>query len=434
MITSNIGKIFLDAYNEEYGTSYDARTFFLEQFYPLFFDQNKQMMYAINSPFVQQLPSCRDCIKGIKNFENPDKRTKRLKVFLEKISNQDADASIAIGYPSIEYSATTSGQVTDLKMNTSKEDIFLSWRGGALGITVSGAVSILLINKRILLDIYKGWKFYRKALNDTLMLDGNKINSWNGQWLSHYYDQREYVEEKPFANFAPYKVDKDGIMGIVTQTWTQILISISKRYINAQILGYVYSIDKTNTTIGFIPFDLTQIRRPIHLYEKIFGMANGRDAESLWGTGIGFKTACTSGVIGVKAMEPKGLRDYIFKGTMPKTPGNEEDIINFNVYKIWILAMLNNDALWEKSLELAELLNEASSDEDKSISTKRKKLVEAMLKATNKKLFVEAATEIVRYTSKRHEFTDVVKEIHSMPADNVPYFLTLLRFQYETLK
>lgn len=36
MITSNIGKIFLDAYNEEYGTNYDARTFFLEQFYPLF--------------------------------------------------------------------------------------------------------------------------------------------------------------------------------------------------------------------------------------------------------------------------------------------------------------------------------------------------------------------------------------------------------------
>ena len=30
MITSNIGKIFMDAYNEEYGTNYDARGFFLE--------------------------------------------------------------------------------------------------------------------------------------------------------------------------------------------------------------------------------------------------------------------------------------------------------------------------------------------------------------------------------------------------------------------
>lgn len=133
MITSNIGKIFLDAYNEEYGTSYDARTFFLEQFYPLFFDQNKQMMYAINSPFVQQLPSCRDCIKGIKSFENIEQRAKRLNAFIEKVENNDADMSIAIGYPSIEVNAKTSGQVTDLKMNTSKEDIFLSWIGGALG-------------------------------------------------------------------------------------------------------------------------------------------------------------------------------------------------------------------------------------------------------------------------------------------------------------
>lgn len=38
MITSAIGKMFLEAYNEEYGTHYDARTFFIEQFYPLFFD------------------------------------------------------------------------------------------------------------------------------------------------------------------------------------------------------------------------------------------------------------------------------------------------------------------------------------------------------------------------------------------------------------
>lgn len=434
MITSNIGRIFLDAYNEEYGTGYDARTFFLEQFYPLFFDHNKQMMNAINSPFVQKLPSCRDCIKGIKKFETIERRSERLKEFLDKVENNEADMSIAIGYPSVSPNAKTSGQVTDLKMRTTKEDIFLSWIGGALGITVRGPLSILFSHKKILLDISKGWRYYRDALNDVLILDGNKINSWNGQWLSHFYNQREYDEENPFANFSYSKATEDGLLSVEPQTWTKILIAISRRYNDEKLLAYIYQFEKSNTTIGFIPFDLTQIRRPIHLYEKIFGMDNGRDAESLWGTEIGFKTACTSGVIGVKAMEPKGLRDYVYKGKMPKTPNNEENIINFNVYKIWILAMLNNDALWEKSLELAELLNEASSDEDKSISTKRKNLVEAMLKATNKKLFVEAATEIVRYISKRDEFTGVVKEIHSMPADNVPYFLTLLRFQYETLK
>ena len=431
MITSNIGKIFLDAYNEEYGTSYDARTFFLEQFYPLFFDQNKQMMYAINSPFVQKLPSCRDCIKGIKSFENIEQRAKRLNAFIEKVENNDADMSIAIGYPSIEVNAKTSGQVTDLKMNTSKEDIFLSWIGGALGITVSGGVSILFTHKNILLDIFKGWKFYRKALNETLMLDGNKINSWNGQWLFHYYDQREYEEENPLANFAPYKVDKDGIIGIETQTWTKILIAISRKYDVVKLLAYIYILSKSNTTIGFIPFDLTQIRRPIHLYEKIFGMSNGRNAESLWGTAIGFKTACTYGAIGIKAMEPKGLRDYVYKGKQPKA--HNYDNINYNVYIIWIYAMLNNDELWEKSQELAKLLNEASSDKDKSISTKRKNLVETMLNATNKKQFIAAAAEVVSFIGKIDEFKGIVKEIHGMPTDNVPYFLTLLRFQYKTL-
>ena len=439
MITSNIGKIFLEAYNEENGTSYDARTFFLEQFYTLFFDQNKQMMYVINSPFVQQLPSCRDCIKGIKSFEDIEQRAKRLNAFIEKVENNDADMSIAIGYPSIEVNAKTSGQVTDLKMNTSKEDIFLSWIGGALGITVSGGVSILFSHKNILLDIFKGWKFYRKALNETLMLDGNKINSWNGQWLFHYYDQREYEEENPLANFAPYKVDKDGIIGIETQTWTKILIGISRKYDNSQLLGYIYSFGQTNTTIGFVPFDLSQIRRPIHLYKKMFGMYNSRNAEDLWGTAIGFKTACTYGVIGIKAMEPKGLRDYVYpKGNkapkQPKAPKNENEQTNFNVYKIWILAMLNNDDLWEKSQELAELLNDASCNKNKSISTKPKNLVEAMLAATNKKLFVEAATEVIPFIDKIDEFKGLVKEIHGMPTDNVPYFLTLLRFQYRTIK
>ena len=431
MITSNIGKIFLDAYNEKYGTSYDARTFFLEQFYPLFFDQNKYMMTAGNSPLENPKLSWDDMIKGKKPFETPEQRKIRFEKLIKKIEESEADASIARGYASLDVTATTSGQVTDLKLPNSQEEIYTSWIGDALGIGVQGGFSILFSNKEILLDIFKGWKLYRKCLNETSMLKGNQINTWNGQWLSHYYDPREYDADMPLAGYNPYNTNKDGIINIDTQTWTKILIAISKKYRNAQILGYIYSIGKTNKTIGFIPFDLTQIRRPIHLYEKIFGMSNGRNAESLWGTAIGFKTACTYGAIGIKAMEPKGLRDYVYKGKQPKA--HNYDNINYNVYIIWIYAMLNNDELWEKSQELAKLLNEASSDKDKSISTKRKNLVETMLNATNKKQFIAAATEVVSFIGKIDEFKGIVKEIHGMPTDNVPYFLTLLRFQYKTL-
>ena len=431
MITSNIGKIFLDAYNEKYGTSYDARTFFLEQFYPLFFDQNKYMMTAGNSPLENPKLSWDDMIKGKKPFETPEQRKIRFEKLIKKIEESEADASIARGYASLDVAATTSGQVTDLKLPNSQEEIYASWIGDALGIGVQGGFSILFSNKEILLDIFEGWKLYRKCLNETSMLKGNQINTWNGQWLSHYYDPREYNADMPLAGYNPFNVNKDGIISIDTQTWTKILIGISKKYRNAQILGYIYSIGQTNTTIGFIPFNLNQIRRPIHLYEKIFGMSNGRNAESLWGTAIGFKTACTYGAIGIKAMEPKGLRDYVYKGKQPKA--HNYDNINYNVYIIWIYAMLNNDELWEKSQELAKLLNEASTDKDKSISTKRKNLVETMLNATNKKQFIAAAAEVVSFIGKIDEFKGIVKEIHGMPTDNVPYFLTLLRFQYKTL-
>ena len=151
------------------------------------------------------------------------------------------------------------------------------------------------------------------------------------------------------------------------------------------------------------------------------------------GTAIGFKTACTTGAIGIKAMEPKGLKDFIDNKKKPKVPKNEEEAININVYKIWILAMLNNDELWDKSLELAELLNAVSIDKDKAISTKRKNLVENVLDATNKKQFIAAATEITSFVTDIDKFKEIVKEIHGMPTDNVPYFLTLVRFQFKTL-
>ena len=431
MITSNIGKIFLDAYNEEYGTSYDARTFFLEQFYPLFFDQNKYMMTAGNSPLENPKLSWDDMIKGKKPYETPEQRKSRFEKMIKKTDKSEADMSIARGDASLDIAAQTSGQVTDLKLPNSQEESYASWIGDALGVGVQGGFSILFSKKENLLDIFEGWKLYRKCLNETSMLKGNQINTWNGQWLSHYYDPKEYDADMPLAGYSPYNTNKDGIINIDTQTWTKILIAVSKKYRNAQILGYIYSIGKTNKTIGFIPFDLTQIRRPIHLYEKIFGMSNGRNAESLWGTAIGFKTACTYGAIGIKALEPKGLRDYVYKGKQPKA--HNYDNINYNVYIIWIYAMLNNDELWEKSQELAKLLNEASSDKDKSISTKRKNLVETMLNATNKKQFIAAATEVVSFIGKKDEFKGIVKEIHGMPTDNVPYFLTLLRFQYKTL-
>lgn len=170
MITSNIGKIFLDAYNEEYGTSYDARTFFLEQFYPLFFDQNKYMMTAGNSPLENPKLSWDDMIKGKKPYETPEQRKSRFEKKIKKTDKSEADMSIARGYASLDIAAPTSGQVTNLKLPNSQEESYASWIGDALGVGVQGGFSILFSKKEILLDIFEGWKLYRKCLNDNTLL------------------------------------------------------------------------------------------------------------------------------------------------------------------------------------------------------------------------------------------------------------------------
>lgn len=433
MITTAIGRMFLEIYNETYGTNYDARTFFVEKFYPLFFDHNKYMMTSGNSPLENPKLSWEKMIRGSVTYETAEQRKQRFVKLMTKIDECEPDMSIARGFSSADVLATTSGQVTDMDLNLREDDVFLSWLGDGLGVGVQGGFSILFCDKSILMDVFKGWKYYRLMLDNTQNAKGNQINTWNGKWLSHYYNDDMYDESNPIQGLDVFTQNKDGILSIETLNWTDVLVKLARKDKAKQLMGAIYSIGQTNTTIGFIPFELDKIRKPWQLYKQLFANIKGKqNVDGLWGTAFVFRTACTKGVIGVEAMEPKGLRPYITRGTMPKTAKNEEQTINYNVYKTWLLAMLNNDALWDKSQQLAHLLMEASTDKSKEISTKSKNLVNNVLGSTNKKQFINCITEIVPLVSDKKTLTDIVRDIHNMPNDNVPYFLTLLRFQYAT--
>lgn len=425
MITSAIGKMFLDAYNKKYKKQYDAKTFFVEQYYPLFFGHEKYMMTAGNSPLENPKISWDKMIRGQKPYETETRRMERFDALMDKIENSEADASIAIGYPSLDVSATTSGQVSNVKSLKSVDEVYLSWIGAGLGVGVQGGFSILFNNTEILLDIFEGWIIYRKTLDKNPILKGNQINTWNGQWLAYKYDKSIYVESNPMANFAPFSTN-DGVMSIDVQSWTKVLIRISKQFETPIMMGYVYNFGQTNTTIGFIPFTLNQIKKPIELYHKLFGMEESKKAEELYGTAFGFAMACQAGAIGVKAMEPKGLTEYM-KGKMPKYDDKQK--INFQTYITWIIAMLNNQEMWAKAQEFAtELQTYASSgDRGKSVNSRK---VDSIMKSTNKALFMKSLVEVVEDAKNKENIESIAKLVNDMPYDNVPYFLTLVRFHY----
>lgn len=430
MITPTIGKIFLEAYNKKYGTNYDAKSFFVDVYHPLFFDSNKYMQWVANSPFVQMK-------KGQKvETLTSDERKEKLQEFIAKVDeSKSPDSSIAPGFPASEEKefATTSGQVSNLDLSVSKDDYYLSWIGSSLGIGLQGGLSILFSNPEILLDTFDGWKLYRKALNETEKLKGNQVNTWNGQWLVHRYDKGNYYAEQPMAGFSPFETSKEGMMSIATQTWTKLLIGITRQFSSPKMMGYVYSFGQTNTTLGFIPFNLEHIRRPIELYQRLFGEDEGRKAEELWGTEKGLRACCQKGAIGIEAMQPKGLKQYMTTDKGVKLPKyDEKQIISFHTYQIWLLAMLNNQEMWDKSLEFAKALKSYAESGKKGRTTNSRQIDE-VLGATNKRSFMDALSNIASDISGIDCIQEIAMTVNSMPTDNVPYFLTLVRFHAAAL-
>jgi hypothetical protein len=430
MIAANIGKIFLDAYNQKYRSNYSAKDFFVEIYYELFFNHNKYIMSAGNSPLENPKISWDKMRSGQILYETVEKRNERFSKTVEKIEAGPADASIAIGFPSLDLTATTSGQVTNLNLPIKTEDIYLSWIGSGLGIGVQSGLSLLFSNKQILLDLFDGWQVYRDFLNKTPGLRGNQINTWNGQWLAHRYDKYTYDASNPTASFNPFGTMKDGGMEVNTQSWTKVLVGVARTYPETSLTAYVYSLGQMNITVGFVPFELPRIRQPFELYEKYFGTTKREQVEQLFGTALGFTKVCQMGAVGVYAMEPRGFRDCLEKGIVPKLNlDDDEKTINFNTYQIWLLAMLDNEQLWEKAQQIAATLNNYSLS-DKNARKVKSQDVANLLAAVNKKQFIESLTEIVKESSNTDQLAEIASLVHSMPIDNVPYFLTLIRFQY----
>lgn len=433
MIAANIGKIFLDAYNEKYQRNYTAKEFFVEKYYKIFFNHNKYMMSAGNSPLENPKISWDKMRTGQIPYETSVKRKERFEKTIEKIETKPADASIAIGFPTLDFSAPTSGQITNMDLPLKKEEMYLSWIGSGFGIGVQSGkdgLSLLFSNKQILLDMFEGWQVYRDYLNSTPGLRGNQINTWNGQWIAHRYDKLSYDSENPTASFNPFGAMKDGGVEVNTQSWTKVLIGIARNYPESSLTAYVYSLGQMNITVGFVPFDLPRIRQPFELYKKYFGTSKSDQVEHLFGTAMGFTKACQMGAIGVNALEPKGFQDSMDKGVVPKyNPADEEKTINFNIYQIWLLAMLNNEQLWEKAQKIAATLNTYSLG-DKNAKKGKSQEVTNLLASVNKRQFIEYLIEIVKGSPETDHLAEIAEIIHTMPVDNVPYFLTLIRFQY----
>ena len=449
MYTSTIGKTFLKEYNRRNNKDYSAREFFDNVFHPLFFDHEKYLTWPQNSPFVQEISTyingtlgvrdrVRDSEGNTRYFKNENEvneisekllnndsilthevkkrkgknefsieiikrlskeiRNSKLIEFHRKINAGERDGSVVIGSSAsdVEKFATTSGMVTDLNISIDEEDVYLSWIGGMLSLGV-GEYSILYNNAKIVYETFKGWGVYRKFLNSPVLkkLPGNKITTWNGQWLTFRFD-KYYREDFDFNDFVNRKIvikdEEKNTLKIDTIEWSRLFFSLSNEFPTELIIGYVASIKDINKTIGFIPFQFKKGRLLHQIYQQLFGEDNYRtnqsDFEALFGKHI--KRACELGNIGLQALEPKDLAK-IFSKDSSKI---KLDKITFQTYKTWLIAMIskNKTEISEYTRDIAASLvkyREAGRKND------RKNLLEKEFFNTNKKEFLKAMDKIV---------------------------------------
>ncbi len=438
MFTSYIGKRFLALYNEREGRSLTAGEFFDEVFFELFFTDSSHLIHVSNSPFFQK-PRDEDVKKyGSKSLAQYNSLRK-------KLSSGLPSGAVFVGYAAEEIQATTSGQVTNINSGIDAEEMYASWIGEALGIGVSGGFVMLINEPEVLWSLFMGWQYYRKYLQQTPNLKDKQIETWNGHWLCHSLD-KEYNPEDPFGNFRVETAEVLGNVAIPTNAWSKVVFALSKKYPGQALTAYAYNLSQTNTTLGFIKLYLPEVRKMYEFRDAVFlsGQAiilNDSQVERLQ-TFYNFKGACKIGTIGLKALEPANLRAYMPKGSMLYAQGkdykfsDEDSYLNYQLYRLWIIAMLNKTELLNLATQVAQALKEFEKTTANDRGTKEKaRLSEELRTSASLKTFIDKITEVLGLAPQNADaFRQVVVQVLKMPTDNFPLFATLIRFEYQYLK
>lgn len=439
MYTSYIGKKLLRLYNERENTNYSAKEFFNEVFFPIFFEDESHLMHVGNSPFFQK-PKDEDVkLHG-------GKALAQLHNLQENIANDTPNMAIFVGFAAKDAQGTTSGQLTSMNFDIDEEEMYSSWFGEALGVMVSGGFVMLIDEDELLWALFEGWTNYRKFLQQTPNVKDKQIETWNGNWLCHRIS-RHYNPDDSWEGLNVETAEQLGKIAIPTKAWAKVIFELAKKYPKKTITAYCYNLSQTNTTLGFINLllpavsEMFEFRDAIFLNERETILKDNEIAELE--TFYNFKNACKLGTIGLKALEPDKLRTYMPKGTVDYAQGkdfkfsDEKSFFNYQLYKLWIIAMLNKTELLQLASDVANALiaYESKGKDDNrgksAISQESKEVREAR----NLREFIEGLTNILQKTPSNAEiFKEVVTQVLKMPSDNFPLFATLIRFEYQYFK
>lgn len=450
MYTVEIGRQFLELYNQKTGANYSALEFFEEEFFPVLFDaeDHLHLMQVTNSSFFQRI-SKKDKKKDLRDSVIKKDR------FLEQIEeveqgDKSISGAIAVGYMAGDLDSSTSGQISNIPLSLEQENILYSWFGGALGIGFGGGYDFLFKNDELLWFIYEGWKYYRKYLDENTKVKGRQVETWNGLWILYglrYPDNLARAYKEFHGNLDNHTKKQSGFLRLNRPEWTEQVFALAEYFDeeNSMELIYGYSYGQMNKTLGFMHLELERVGSMADLFDQLvendpkLSITEKKRLEEVYEAHFSLEQACAQGGIGIKSMRPKDLHKYT-AGSMKKKIKSlpkldkKEKRLTFFTYITWIQAMLKN----EQTLELAEEVAEALigyEDEENRLRT-RIKAVEKLWESTSRQQLIDQLAVIMEDESKIAEpLNKAVDQLMTkIPSDMYRLFLTLTKFKYHYFK
>jgi len=294
---------------------------------------------------------------------------------------------------------------------------------------------MLIDEDTTLLALLEGWSQYRTLLSQTSGLKDKQIETWNGWWLTHRLSE-DFRPDAPLSEKPDIRGRKH--LKLDTQDWVDIMFTLSKNVEDDAVTAYVFSVGQRNTTIGFRQLYLSEARYLVEIYQQLFEKQAGvgmRQFAQLYRTEDGFKAVCRQGAIGLRALRPRDLGDYMPGGDeadwFTSESSSNLDNATYRIFLTWIIAMLNNEDLIDTTEELAQALREHANSDTKGRKTAENR-AEQVLEASHQREFIGALTEVVENDGSHAVlFNEIADEVVKMPSGDFPLFATLLRLKYK---
>jgi len=308
------------------------------------------------------------------------------------------------------------------------------------------------------MDIFKGWKKYRKHLN-SCDLKPNQINFWNGQWIKLMYEGKDptNIDLEDLVDLEVIEEKKD-ITKISGVTWTDLFFSMSGEFPNDTMMVYVYSLGQTNQTYGFIPFDFKKGNDILINFEALYGNEDIEVNKKMFGSS--FYHILNNGYLDLSSFQPKDIYKYLGnsetlnlskpKIKIKKNETEEEfeqrklkliekdnnNLDRFRTYQTYLLSIMKEkkEEIISIVKELAEALYKFEANDKK---TKRKNLIDhELLSAKSTNPFIRALVEVISEVKKEdlEIFYDIKHYVDEMSQVDFTYFTASLKFELAYLR